>query len=251
VSPCRGERDRALSSDAYHALAPASRLISASSREGTWLDPTTTSLSACLLKTTGVGVAYCSQSAAEQSELDALTEDLEYCTNFPRGEKYVALFPVAGSQEDQAELEQKRATLRLRIKRQLAAKEAGEADLALLMEADEGLGARSPRPAKAKQPKVAVAPKAALGQPSSAPAAAKKGLLATGPTVAPAKRSRQDESGSDDEEEENGDGTSTWTSGASVCSLLPTLSHRCSELPFAADFSSVRRAARTGDGFQC
>jgi hypothetical protein len=128
----------------------------------------------------------------------------------------VALFPLAGSQEDQVELEKKRAALRQRIKRQLAANKAGEADLALLMEADEGLGARSPKPDKAKMPKVA-AVKAAPDQRSSSPAA-KKGS-AKRPTVAPAKRARQG-SGSDDDDEE--DGPSTWTSGVSFCSTLHT-----------------------------
>lgn len=55
------------------------------------------------------------QSETEQKELDALDEDLEYCLHFPRGEKYVALFPVA-AEEDQVKLEEKRVTLRLRIK---------------------------------------------------------------------------------------------------------------------------------------
>lgn len=110
--------------------------------------------------------------------------------------------------------------------KELAAIEAGEDDLAMLMEADEGLSTRKPaskadaKLAKVKEETAKVKAESAK-QKREAPKAPKapKGL-----TVAPAKKRPRDESGSDDEggEHEGADeGPSTWTSGMSLDSSPP------------------------------
>eukprot|EP00242_Pyramimonas_sp_CCMP2087_P007021 CAMPEP_0198199414 /NCGR_PEP_ID=MMETSP1445-20131203/2720_1 /TAXON_ID=36898 /ORGANISM="Pyramimonas sp., Strain CCMP2087" /LENGTH=306 /DNA_ID=CAMNT_0043869253 /DNA_START=258 /DNA_END=1175 /DNA_ORIENTATION=+ len=85
-------------------------------------------------KKAGSGV---SLSAEEAAALLALREDREYIVHFPKSEKYIALFAEV-AEEWREDTERRRALMRQRIKVELSAQQAEDADLALLTDLNEG-----------------------------------------------------------------------------------------------------------------